>query len=255
MSISDLTVVFPAPGVIRLRSRDLFGNPDDPICRRFLERVFRVEEITDVTLTGGESPQAELRFCPRLDALEAIVKKVASFLLPEPEPRPARAGLPPRPTSAAVTQVASAASARDSRDRVRLYRHDTIVTGWQIRAERPGYLKLRNPVLFRKKALCNAIERELTGVLGIDRFSANSITCTVRVDYDPAQLTKAQVIEILDAAARSTLPPQTPDGPWISSTSICPSARPRSPSRPTLSSPHPHSCRWPRRSTRIPRLP
>ncbi len=38
------------------------------------------------------------------------------------------------------------------------------------------------------------------GVLGIDRYSTNSITCTVLVHYDPRQLTKAQVIEILDSA-------------------------------------------------------
>ncbi len=171
MNTSDLSVVFPAPGVIRLRSRELFENPDNPTCRRFLERVFRVVEISNVTLSGGETPQAELRFCPRTIALEAIVRKIVAFLTPEPEPQPV-ATVPP--TVPPVARVANAATARDSRERVRYYRHDSIVTGWQIRVERPGFLKLRNPVLFRKKSLCNAIERELTGVLGIDRFSANS---------------------------------------------------------------------------------
>ena len=38
------------------------------------------------------------------------------------------------------------------------------------------------------------------GVLGVDRFSTNSITCTVLVNYDARQLSRTQVIEILDAA-------------------------------------------------------
>ena len=89
---------------------------------------------------------------------------------------------------------------RDSRERVRDDRHDSIVTGWQIRVEQPGYLKLRNPVLFRKKSLCNAIDNgELTGVLGIDRFSANSLTCIVKIEYDTGRVPPVQAIETLDA--------------------------------------------------------
>ena len=59
MSCTDLAVSFPARGVIRLASRDLFGDSESPTCRRFVERVFQAEEISDVTITVGDSPWAE----------------------------------------------------------------------------------------------------------------------------------------------------------------------------------------------------
>ena len=84
---------------------------------------------------------------------------------------------------------------------VRYYRHDSVVTGWEIKSEQPGRLRLKNPVLYRKSELCQAIERELMSVLGIDNYKtspirlARSWSTTTR-----RQLSKDQVIEILDSA-------------------------------------------------------
>ena len=65
--------------------------------------------------------------------------------------------------------VARAATARDQGGVVRYYRHDSVVTGWEIKGDQPGRLTLKNPVLYRKSELCQAIERELMSVLGIDQ--------------------------------------------------------------------------------------
>jgi Cu2+-exporting ATPase len=96
--------------------------------------------------------------------------------------------------------VASAATARDRNGVLRYHRLDTVVTGWEVKLDRPGRLRLKNPVLYRKSELCQAIERELMSILGIDQYKTSSIFCTVSVDYDPRQLSKIQVIEILDSA-------------------------------------------------------
>ena len=85
MSCTDLAVSFPARGVIRLSSHALFGDTDSPTCRRFLERVFQAEEISDVTITMGDSPRAELRYCPKTWTLQAVVNRVASFLRQSPQ--------------------------------------------------------------------------------------------------------------------------------------------------------------------------
>ena len=69
---------------------------------------------------------------------------------------------------------------------------------WQIKSSLPGRLRLKNSILYRKRALCSAIERALSDVLGIHKFSTNSLTSTVLVNYDPKQLSQTQVIEILD---------------------------------------------------------
>src|SRR5262249_20061388 len=73
-------------------------------------------------------------------------------------------------------------------------------TGWQIKLDRPGRLQLKNPVLYRKSQLCEAIERDLMSVLGVEKYKTGSITCKVQVDYDPRQLSRDQVLEILDTA-------------------------------------------------------
>src|SRR5690242_18694456 len=80
MNSLDLSVSFPGRGVIRLQSRSLFGDADNPTCRRFLERVFQAGEISEVTISGGDSPRAELRFCPQATTLETVVQRIVAFL-------------------------------------------------------------------------------------------------------------------------------------------------------------------------------
>jgi Cu2+-exporting ATPase len=224
MSTLDLTVSFPSPGVIFLRSPSLFGDADAPACRRFLDRVFRAEEITGVTIGGGDSARAELRYAPGRSTLESVVGRVASLLRQGEED--GRAGLnghaghnghtnghagtnghavPHREYNghggeARGPVIPAAATARDGKGVVRYHRLDAVVTAWEIKIDKPGRLKLKNPVLYRKNELCQAIERELMSVLGVDKYKTHSIRCTVDVDYDPRQLTKLQVVEIIDSA-------------------------------------------------------
>jgi hypothetical protein len=82
MNSLDLSVSFPSQGVILLQSRSLFGDADHPTCKQFLERVFQAEEITNVTIRGGNAPQAELRYSAPTSTLRDVVKRVTS--LPEP---------------------------------------------------------------------------------------------------------------------------------------------------------------------------
>ena len=191
MNTLDLSVSFPSRGVIRLQSRSLFEDADDPTCRRFLERVFQAEEISNVTISGGDSPRAELRYCPKTSTLQDVVKRIVAFLsqgsengspIERPGPRTSqrpcaratvmrrRTAMRPRQRPRAVKNghvmphlirasgrphagaparsVASAATARDKGGVVRYYRHDSVVTGWEIKqrparpapAEEPGPL-------------------------------------------------------------------------------------------------------------------
>ena len=232
---NDLSVSFPSPGLIRIQSRALFENANDPNCRRFLECVFQTPEITSVTINGGEAPRAELQYCPRTSILKDVVNRVVAFLRPGAENGQAHESALVNghaPTIGArnlnghgalngrgaanghasggvkhgvharakIPVVACATTARDKNGVVRYYRHDTVVTGWEIKSDDKGRLKLRNSVLYRKGELCQAIERELVSVLGIDKYKTSAWSCTVQIDYDPRQLNKLQVIEILDSA-------------------------------------------------------
>jgi heavy metal translocating P-type ATPase len=241
MSAHDISVSFPAAGVIRVRSRSLFGDAESATCRRFLERVIQAEEISNLTITDGHEPRADLHYCPRTFSLRQVIKRVVDLLGCESasdETQPASEDIGPSSTtgqsrdpvptagrvqdhhhsqrtagrrSIDVTQVVLGASTGDKQSTVRFYLHESLVTNWQIKSELPGRLRLKNPILYRKRQLCSAIERSLLGVLGIDKFSTNSLTSTILVNYDPRQLTRTQVIEILDDALASAKQPERLD--------------------------------------------
>src|SRR6516165_225413 len=80
MNAGDLSVSFPAPGVILLRSRALFGDAENPVCRRLLERISQVEEISDVVVTPGERAHAALHFPASKWRLDDVVKRVIKVL-------------------------------------------------------------------------------------------------------------------------------------------------------------------------------
>ena len=107
--------------------------------------------------------------------------------------------------------ISTITPARDGNGEIRYFRHGTIVTHWEIQHELPGRVRLKNPLIHRKGELCKAIERELTGVLGIDYFKTSTLTSTVLIQYDDEQLTRNQIIEILETAMASAEHPAQKD--------------------------------------------
>ena len=102
------------------------------------------------------------------------------------------------PTAAAT--ITSITLERDANGEIRYFRHGTIVTHWEIKHELPGRLRLKNPIIHRKAEVCQALERELMSVLGIDYFKSNPLASTVLVQYDQKQLSREQIVEILETA-------------------------------------------------------
>jgi heavy metal translocating P-type ATPase len=195
----DVALSFPRPGVIRVQSKALFAEPDNADCRRFLRRAFALEQVGGATLNRDADPAAELRFDAKRHSLREVLEQLADCLGVGEKPAD---NAPPSAGRALIAApvVAPAATARDRHGVVHYHRCGHVVSGFQIIAERAGFMKVKNPVLYRKNGLCQAVERELMSVLGVDRYQTHSIQCTVQVDYDPRRLTRQQVIEILDGA-------------------------------------------------------
>ena len=154
MAAVDLSVSFPHRGVIRLQSRSLFGDAESPTCRRFLGRVFQADRDH-----GRHDPRREIA--------------------------PRRSPVPPRPYRRDEVVERIVALLRNGEDGTILARADrhgvaryypdgALVTGWQITLDQPGRLRLKNRALYRKSGLCQAIERELMSVLGIDQYRTSS---------------------------------------------------------------------------------
>jgi len=197
-------------------SRTLFGDPDHPACRQLVERIFQAQAVLSLEIItasgsatgakGGNEPRADVRFCPKSFQLPNVVREIAGLLGLGHSERP-------RPADPTSLRVVPPHAARDYKGVVRYFRHGSVISGWEILSELPGRLRLRNLVLYRRKQLCQAIERELTSTLGVDGFSTSPLTGTVLVKHDPRQLTLAQVVEILDAAVIRAEVPQSPDRP------------------------------------------
>src|SRR5216683_987427 len=209
----DIKVLLPDDGVIRIESRRLFGEPEAPLCRRFVERAFLAPQIEGVVLAPGAIPAIELRFDATHHSQRQVLEHVAAAL----DAGDALDGAVAAPNIVKLAphlgypEVPPAVTARDRHGVIRYQRCAQRVTGWQIVSERVGAIKLDNPVLYRKSVLCEAIERELMSVLGVDRYETSSRNCWAYVEYDPRQLGPAQIIEILDSALASAEYPEQLD--------------------------------------------
>ena len=187
----DVKIMFPDDGIIRIESARLFADSDGSSCRRFVGRVFLATEIESVVIASaiaeGVTPAIELRFDATQYSSRQVLERVAALLDAASSSDP-------------EVEVPSSLTAHDRHGAVRYHRYDHKVTGWQVVSERIGTIKLKNPVLYRKAVLCEAIERELMSVLGVDRYETSSRDCCAKIEYDPRQLSPVQIIEILDGA-------------------------------------------------------
>jgi len=163
---SDVKVLLPDDGVIRVESLRLFGEPDGALCRRFVERAFLAPEIDGVVIAMGSAPAIELRFDATRRGQRQVLEHLAELLIGDDQSHEGALcnGAP---------DVPPVATARDRHGVVRYHRYARRITGWRVTCERVGVIKLENPVLYRKAVLCEAIERELMSVLGVDRYETN----------------------------------------------------------------------------------
>jgi heavy metal translocating P-type ATPase len=187
----DPRIGYPDSGVIRVESALLFADADGLLCRRFVGRVLLAPEIDGVVITPAMAeeitPAIELQFDAAQYSPRLVLEQIAALLDGEP-------------SGDSAIEVSPALTARDRRGVVRFYRYGQRATGWKVISERIGAIKIENPVLYRKAVLCEAIERELMSVLGVDRYETSARDCCARIEYDPRQLSPVQIIEILDGA-------------------------------------------------------
>ncbi|MDR3639562.1 MAG: heavy metal translocating P-type ATPase [Isosphaeraceae bacterium] len=230
----DISVSFPAEGRIQLRSRFLFADPSGEHCRRFVERVRITEGVNSVTVKGAGgllgANLAEIRYCPKTYSRDAAIAAIYARLT-RTEASHGHTNGNGKPhanghvsvhghTAEANGRQATAGHKRRRGFSVpRFWRSasttspaaGTAAGNWAVLHEMPGRLRLHNERLHRKKDLCQAIERELMSVLGVDNYKTNALTGTVLVLYDRKQLKREQIIEILDSALENAEEPAQKD--------------------------------------------
>ena len=71
-------------------------------------------------------------------------------------------------------------------NKVRVSSYGHVLSTWKVKHETPKRVRFHNAALYRKRELCQAIERELMSVVGIDTYETNELTATVLVHYNPS---------------------------------------------------------------------
>jgi len=182
---SDFQVFFPAADRIQVHSPTLFADPFSEFSRTFIERTFLAEEVESVEVEGAHR-RAEITFRKNGRSGREVIKKISLLL--------AASEAPANRTSLSVPSSLLKSPANS----LRLYRHGATISTWTVKHETTGRIRFYNPVLYRKRELCQTIERELMSVLGVDRYQTNELTSTVLIYYNERQIQKRQLIEILD---------------------------------------------------------
>ena len=239
----DIAISFPSQGHIRLESRDLFAEPGNetlpavsraglpgsgdhrrhdqfasedrrtaacrPAILPFVVHASR-RRRENLHLPGPESEKA--KDGPQVDA-QATREDDGSdgHAAVEPDGQASASELSPSgPHGVTITRVTPI---RNEKGQIRFFRYGSAVTNWEVKHEIPGRLRIKNSVIHRKADLCQAIERELMSVLGVDSYKTNPLTSTVLVQYDPKELTRDQIIEIIDGALATAEHPPHKDRP------------------------------------------
>ena len=165
-----------------------------------MERAFLAPEVESVEIEGSKQ-RAEIAIRPGEFSLREIVKKISRLFSQDGA------------SGDGSTQLVFPPILRTSKkNAVRVYRYGSILSTWAIKHETKGRIRFQNLALHRKRELCQAIERELMNVPGVDSYQTNDLTASVLIYYNNRQIQKHQLIEILDEVLhKSENIAQTPD--------------------------------------------
>ncbi|HWO09607.1 MAG TPA: hypothetical protein VNN80_09020, partial [Polyangiaceae bacterium] len=141
-----LTVSFPAPTTVRFTSAALFRDSQGDFARLFFARAFRAPGVVQVAIDSAQHT-AEVVLDPPLRPGDARLEALARLL-----------STPPTPAAEPGALAVPDDLARPSETSVRLQSYGARLSTWTVRHEIPGRIRLYNPVLFRRRELCQAIE-------------------------------------------------------------------------------------------------
>jgi Cu2+-exporting ATPase len=187
---TDVVVSFPEENRIQFQSESLFADPRSEVARQFFERAFLAPEVESVEINANRC-RGEITFRAGEASSRELIGKISQFLS--------------RGKAAADPLVFPPGFAESKEKIVRLHRHGHKVSTWAVKHEIEGRIRLKNPALYRKRELCQAIERELMNVLGVERYFTNDLTSTVLLYYDDRRIQKHQLIELLDGVLEKSI--------------------------------------------------
>lgn len=202
---SPASIQFPRFGILRIHNPQLFSDPDPKHFEQMVRRFFDTAGVNALSLPRKKQGFIDISY----DAGHLSPKEILSQLVQAMAPHSGPSGS--IPAEGAPTRISPLSIVQDRHGGVTYRRYQGLVTGWEILHQGVGTIRMRNPVLYRKSSLCEAIERELMSVLGVDRFKTHSLRCTVQVDYDPRRLSALNILDLVDASLAAAENQETMD--------------------------------------------
>ena len=173
-----------AVGVIRFRDPRLFDARGSDAIRRFLGRVFRLDEVRWVEIDRA-SATASIGYAPEALAVDEALARLSGAIGRESGRDEV---LPDVPSWLALVDEI----------RFKVFRHERLLTTWEVAHAIPGRVRLRQEKLRGNPALARRVERELATVHGVIDAAARPITAGLLVRFDPASTNLRHLLLILE---------------------------------------------------------
>ncbi len=240
--MKDIAITCLAAGRVHFQSHTLFNDLNHSTTLKFIASILDADPLADVSLipgtTVGAPPVAEVRHSRTSTA--AFLRAISASLRKRNQPEThgqRRCSEPPERSPGERTCVSvktgDPAATRTSNDNATHQRQIFVrrapresevealppstvhasrlalieLRQWTILNETPGRLKLKHPWLYRRKNVCQQIERELMNVLGIDSYRTHPGRGTLVLAFDTRTLRRDQVLTIIDRAlAKAEIP-------------------------------------------------
>lgn len=179
---------------VSIHSPELFGAGNHSRLRDFLARAFSVSEVEGV----------ELRRATGLGRIHhgavanpaQIWRKLSRVLSASREASlVSRRADAQRPVDAELLYLDGPADTP-----VRVSRIGGVLSTWRVRHQGEGSLRLSHPVLRNRRDVAFRLEEELAAILGIEAFSANTLTAGVNIRFDARRTTAERIARELEQA-------------------------------------------------------
>ena len=182
------------PETLEVRDQEVFGTGDADLCRRFLHRVFSVDEVKSVQIDRRRS-SAVIRYERGEGGLAELLQRLATAIRGTlgVGAEPPSFGLLPRDLSQAKWTV---------------YRHRGILTTWRVVGDQPGVLTLRHDVMTTDPEMTRRMVHQIELMHGVLGSRIRPLTGTLRIRFDPTLTRAERLLRAIESAPES-LPVET----------------------------------------------
>ncbi|MBF0119606.1 MAG: heavy metal translocating P-type ATPase [Desulfobacterales bacterium] len=199
----DIMVSYPEDGCLEIHGAPVFADLKNEMLINFVEKTINTKDINSVAIDSKKS-LAKISYSLNGNNKKSLSEKFFQYLKKltgkKNDDKEKLLGDEAKKKENNKSRIHSILLYYNSSSytRVQFFRYGKAVSSWEIKHELPGRIRLKNPLIYRKKEICGAIENELMNTFGVCDYETNEITSTALVYYKESIINKYQIINLLD---------------------------------------------------------